>query len=306
MSSQSNKKVNKVTSVSSKDGGFLYTFIVISILLVSVVFSTVLSVIPDDKSALFSDVKTIISYFLGPIAVCLAIGILRYKSKNETLFALSKNFNIKPLIATICIFFGLTFSLSNLNEWFVEFLINCGFSVKTPTLPSKTPINVVLVIISVCILPALVEEFAFRHLILRSLSKTGVMFATLISGALFAFFHMSPAQTIYQFLVGSIYSLIIIYGGNLLYVISIHFLNNLYVVLNYYFFNFNFDQTTTVILTILGFVSLILGIFLLVKNRKVNEVPKLEKKKNRLEFLYGAVMGAVAVLVMWIQGLING
>ncbi len=301
-------KENKSFNITAQDGGFLYSFIITSVLLISIVFSAVLSVLSTQNESIFtSDLTIILGYFLSPIAILIAIGILRYKSKsNIVLTPFSKSFDVKSLIATIFIAFGLMFGLSNLNGLFVEFLKSINLTVSEPSLPSKSVINVILVIISVCVLPAVFEEIAFRGIILKGLSRTGVIFATLISGVLFSLFHMSPAQTVYQFIVGSVYSLIIIYGGNLIYVIAIHFINNLYVVLNYYFFNLSFSGTPLLILTILGSLSLAVGLFLLLKNRKEAKISSNEKKVNRLNFLLGAVLGAVASLVIWLQGLING
>ncbi len=303
-----NRDKQNLNTITSEDGGFAYSFSVISILLCSIIYSTVLSVIASKDLAVFSsDIVILFNYILSPIAICLAIGILRYKSKkNYIALTLSNNFSVKPMIASLLIGFGLMFGLSKLNELFVGVLSSLGLEVSSPTLPTNTPINVILVIISVCLLPSIFEEFLFRGLILKSLSKTGIIFATLISGALFSIFHMSPAQTIYQFVVGCIYSLIIIYGGNLLYTVIIHFINNLYVVLNYYYFNIVFVGTVDVIMTIAGILSLFVGLFILLNGRKAVVIPPNEKRANRINFLLGAVMGVLASLAIWIQGLING
>lgn len=301
-----NRDKQNLNIITAEDGGFAYSFSVIAILLISIIYSTILSVVSvKDATVLSSDIAIILNYILSPIAILLAIGILRYKSKKSHItLTLSKNFSLKPLIASLLIGFGLMFGLSKLNEYFVGFLNGLGLTISTPTLPSSTPINVILVIISVCLLPSIFEEFLFRGLILKSLSKTGILFATLISGGLFSIFHMSPAQTLYQFVVGCLYSLIIIYGGNLLYTIVIHFINNLYIVLNYYYFHIVLDQTADIIMTVAGMLCLIIGVFILIKGRKEVSIPKDEKKANKINFSLGAVMGVIASLVIWIQGLI--
>ena len=301
-----NRDKQNLNIITAEDGGFAYSFSVIAILLFSIVFSTILTVVASkDATVLSSDIVILLNYVLSPIAICLAIGILRYKSKKRYIsLSLAKNFTLKPLVATLLIGFGLMFGLSKLNEYFVGFITDLGLNASSPSLPSNTPLNVILTVISVCLLPAVFEEFLFRGLILKSLSKTGLVFATLISGALFSIFHMSPAQTLYQFVVGCIYSLIIIYGGNLLYTIIIHFINNFYIVLNYYYFHIVFDQTTETIMTIAGMICLIVGVLVLIKGRKEISISKEEKKANKINFLLGAVMGAIAALVIWIQGLI--
>lgn len=303
MKGNSNKNINTITA---EDGGFAYSFSIISILLCSIIYSTILTVIAGKNLSVFSlDLVIIINYLLSPIAIFIAIGILRSKNKKDIFSGIvTKNFQVKPLIASLLIAFGLTFGLSEVNVLFVNFLSGIGVEVASPSLPTYSPINVIMVIIAVCLLPAVFEEFLFRGIILKSLNKTGVVFATVISGLLFSLFHMSPAQTVYQFIVGCLYSLIIIYGGNILYLIIIHFLNNLYIVLNFYYFNIVFDQTTYIIMTVVGLVSLILGVLLLFYKRKPIAVEKGEKKQARINFIVGAILGIVATLVMWIQGLI--
>ena len=303
MNTSGKKNLNTITA---EDGGFAFSFAVIVILLISIIYSTVLSVLAGkDLSVFSSNAVIILNYILSPIAICLAIGILRYKSKkNYIALTLSKNFEVKPFIATLLIGFGLAFGLSEVNLIFVNFLTELGLKVSSPTLPTKTLINVILVILSVCVAPAVIEEFLFRGVILSGLKKTGVVFATLISGALFSLFHMSPSQTIYQFIVGVLYSLIIIYGGNLLYTIVIHFINNLYIVLNHYYFHITFIGASKIIITVIGLVALIVGVILLLKGRKAVKVLKEEKKLNRINFLLGSIMGVIATVFMWIQGLI--
>ncbi len=292
--------------ITAEDGGFAFSFAVIVILLISIIYSTVLSVLAGKDLSLFSSNAVIITnYLLSPIAICLAIGILRYKNKkNYIALTFSKKFELKPFIATLLIGFGLSFGLSEINLIFVNFLTGLGLKVSSPTLPTNTLLNVILVILSVCVLPAVIEEFLFRGIILSGLKKTGVVFATLISGALFSLFHMSPSQTIYQFIVGALYSLIIIYGGNLLYTVIIHFINNLYIILNHYYFNITFTGVNKTIITVIGLVALLVGVILLLKGRKAVEISREEKKLNRINFMLGSIMGVIATVFMWIQGLI--
>ncbi len=294
-----------LNTVTAEDGGFAFSFSVISILLCSIIYSTVLSVVAGKDLSVFSlDAVLIINYLISPIAILIAVGILRSKNKKDLFSGIvTKNFQIKPLIASLLIAFGLIFGLSEVNSIFVNFLNGLGLEVSSPTLPTNTPINVILVIVAVCVLPAVFEEFLFRGIILKGLAKTGVLFACIASGVLFALFHMSPAQTIYQFIVGCLYSLIIIYGGNLLYLIVIHFINNIYVVLNYYYFHISLNGTVYVVMTVIGLIALVLGVALLFYKRKPIPVDKTEQKSLRIKFIIGTIMGLVATLIMWIQGL---
>lgn len=301
MRTVSDKTTKNLLPLSSSDSGFLYSFIVIAVLFVSVVFSAILLALPSkDNGAVI-----LISYFLGPIAILLAIGILRYKSKVEVLSVFAENsFTIETVIATVLIFLGLTFGLSEVNGYFVSFLESLGLTVAVPTLPTKTPLNVILTVITVCVLPAVMEEFAFRGIILSGLKGCGEVFALLVSGGLFALFHMSPSQTVYQFIVGVLYSLIILKGGSLLLTVLAHFLNNFFVVMNYYYFNFTFEGTLKIVTVIIGLLCLAVGVVILLIKKSNDNIDKKTKKQNVINFVLGAVMGLVASIFMWIQGLL--
>lgn len=303
MSKQTDIKTKKNSTVLSSDSGFLYSFIVIAVLFASVLFSIILSVI-NSQNKVDSDVTTIISYIIGPIAILSAIGILRYKNKVEVIPLFSENsFSPFIIIATVLIFLGLTYGLSEVNVYFISFLQSLGLSVSTPTLPINTPLNVIFVIIAVCVMPAIMEEVAFRGLILKGLKGCGEAFAVLVTGGLFAIFHMSPAQTVYQFIVGCVYSLIVIKGGNILLVILAHFINNLYIVLNYYYFNITFEGTAKVVIIIIGVICFVAGLIMLLTRKSGLVIDNKLKKQNKVNFILGAVMGIVASIFMWIQGL---
>lgn len=290
-----------------RDGGYLYSFIVASAILCSLIFSVILTLVSGGEQSVFAlDGVIILNYLISPIAMLLAIGFLRYKRKAPFMVKeLNRKFNKVTLLASILIFIGINISLSNLNVYFITALESLGLKVSSPLLPSKTIGNVVLTIISVCVLPAIVEEYAFRGILTNSLKSTGNLFAIIISGLLFSLFHMSPAQTIYQFLVGALYSAIIIYGGNILYVIVMHFVNNLYIVLNYYFFGFEIVGAWQYVLMAVGLIFLVLGVLLLVKKgEKEIELSKEFKKINRSEFLLGASLGMLISLVTWIVTLV--
>ncbi len=304
---RNNKQDSDNLILLGRDGGYLFSFIVASAILCSLIFSVIITLsFNGDTSVNSQDGVIIINYLISPIAMLLAIGFLRYKrSAPFMVLELNKKFRLIPFISSILIFIGITFSLSELNVYFVTALEGLGLTVSAPTLPSKSVGNVIATIISVCIIPAFVEEYAFRGILVNSLKSTGNLFAIIASGLLFSLFHMSPAQTVYQFLVGALYAMIILYGGNILYAIAMHFVNNLYIVLNYYYFGIEIMGALKIILTIVGLVALVVGVLLLIKKgEKEIELSKEFKKVNRSEFMLGASLGILISAVTWIVTLV--
>ena len=297
---------NEIKNLSAGDSGVLYSFAVISVLLVSIIFSTVMVMLSRGNESVFkSDAVIIINFILGPIAILLAIGVLRLRRKAPIIEALDvKSFDKYSLLATAMIFLGLTFGLAEVNNLFVGFLQKIGLSVSAPSLPKLTFGGVFASVLFVCIVPAVVEETLFRGLILSGLKSTGTVFAVILSGVLFSLFHMSPAQTIYQFIVGAVYALVILYGKNILNTIGMHLLNNLYIVLNYYFWGFTLSGILKPIITIIGILLLVGGIVLLVlKGEKPQK--RQGEKESRVNFILGAILGVIASVAMWISALIG-
>ncbi|MBR3804780.1 MAG: CPBP family intramembrane metalloprotease [Clostridia bacterium] len=304
--SNKEQKQNGIINLSSSDSGVLYSFAVLTVLLVTIIFSTVMvSVAVTNPKVMESDAVIILNYLSGPIAVILAIGILRLKRKAEIFSALDiKSFDKISVISTILIFLGLTFGLSEVNAIFVSWLEKLGLTVSAPTLPEKTIGGIIASVVCVCIIPAVIEETLFRGLILSGLKKSGTMFAVIFSGVIFALFHMNPAQTVYQFIVGSVYALIILYGKNLILTVSMHFINNLYIVLNYYFWNFSFSGAAQIIVTVIGILCLIGGAMLLILKGNKLSTQGEDIKGERAKFIFGALFGIVATAITWIVTLV--
>lgn len=129
--------------------------------------------------------------------------------------------------AKLCVI-GLTFSLMSnyvvdmLNKTFGLFGIeNTGGNIDTGSEP-----NVLLYFLTVAILPALVEEFAFRGVVMGVLRPYSEGLAILISSAAFALMHGNFVQLPFTFCCGLVFAYIDIKTNSLLPSIIIHFFNN--------------------------------------------------------------------------------
>ena len=87
-------------------------------------------------------------------------------------------------------------------------------------------LDVVLFYVSVSVLPALVEEFAFRGVVLNMLRKYSDSLAILVSGVLFGIMHGNFTQFPFALVVGLILGYIAVKTNSLIPGIIIHFLNN--------------------------------------------------------------------------------
>lgn len=122
-------------------------------------------------------------------------------------------------------------SLSFINALFLQWLEKFGYTPASPALPSLQGAKILPVLFVVAVLPAFLEELFFRGILLRGMKKFGVVAAVFYGAALFALYHQSPAQTLYQFICGACFALIAIRSESILPTVVSHFLNNALIVI---------------------------------------------------------------------------
>lgn len=141
-----------------------------------------------------------------------------------------------------------------------------------------------LSLISTVFVPALVEEFACRGLILGSLRKFGEGFSILISALLFGFMHGNFQQIPFAFLVGLVLGFITVKSGTMWVAVLVHGFNNFISVFFSYFMNNVTDEVQNIIYVCYLSLSMLLGIVavLMLKNR-LNDFFKFKKADTEAE-----------------------
>ena len=129
--------------------------------------------------------------------------------------------------------FGLMFSLSELNGYFIGFLEKLGYRGAGVALPSLEGWNLLPALLVIALLPAIFEETLFRGILVKNMSAAewGTGAAALLSGALFALFHGKPEQTLYQFVCGVCFALLTLRAGSILPAMAAHFCNNAVILI---------------------------------------------------------------------------
>lgn len=123
--------------------------------------------------------------------------------------------------------FGLNYLWAMIYTMLITMFPNAGFenSEFGLEMPEKTG-EIIVYSIFVCIIAPITEEFLFRGVILRSLSKYGTVFAGVTSAVLFGLLHGNFQQTPMAFLVGLVLAYAAIRTGSLRLPILIHFVVN--------------------------------------------------------------------------------
>lgn len=243
------------------------------------------------------------NYFL--VSVALFVGfIITYRKQNLVIYDVTNvKFGLKFVWIIILVAFGALFGLSSLNDYFVAFLEKFGYVADMVTLPEKSFASVTSVIIFVAVIPAVMEELVFRGLLLKGAENFGKIQAVLVTAAAFSLYHTSPAQTIYQFVIGVIYGFVALSSGSVIPTTILHFLNNFVIIVIYYFFpSFALEGSIKIIVTILGVLAVAVALFITLKGVSLKKEDKNDKA-SIVEYVSYLAPGFLICLVMWITNL---
>ena len=127
---------------------------------------------------------------------------------------------------SLCMVAQIMATLIGINMSLFGIDINEGLDMKVGT----SAFDIVMNTICTAIIPALVEEFAYRGLVLGVLKKHDNMLAVFGSAFLFGMLHGNFAQIPFAFVVGLILGYVRVKTDSMLPGILIHFCNNFYAV----------------------------------------------------------------------------
>lgn len=136
-----------------------------------------------------------------------------------------KDAMIASTIGLVCI---ITFVL--LQTWSVGVFSRLGYNEPEFNMLMNNFGEYLLLVFALAVLPGIIEELLFRGLIQRGFMGFGAVTAMFMSAVLFSLFHLSPAQTVYQFFFGLILAWVYFRTKNLTIPIILHFINNFLII----------------------------------------------------------------------------
>lgn len=128
-----------------------------------------------------------------------------------------------------CVFFGAAVCmLANIPANVVSNVQKAfGFSGDLPEMPlNDDPRVLVLYVVTIAVIPPIVEELLFRGMILQSLRRYGDGFAVVASAILFGLYHGNFIQMVFAFIAGLAMALVVVRTGSLWTSVLIHLINN--------------------------------------------------------------------------------
>ncbi len=136
----------------------------------------------------------------------------------------------KPLktLPLIMLGLGAAMVINLLVSQFVTLLENYGINTDAPSLEMPQSVfGASIYLFALTVVPAVVEEFAFRGIVLGSLKKYGSGYAIIISALLFGLMHGNVVQIPFATLLGLVMGYVAVATGSIIPCVIIHFLNNL-------------------------------------------------------------------------------
>lgn len=301
-----------IKKLSRLSGGAFLTLSLISSIVVYVVLYSLMAVgfTYDNVVKLFDDpffqqyFQITVSSFMFIVPFTLFFKLSGHKLSKIIDFGLPKTkawFPIVLLGVGFCAFANIA---NNIAASFFEG-IGINYEVDFGENP-KGIIGFLLSFLATAVVPALVEEFACRGVVLGALKKYGEGFAILVSSILFGLIHGNFQQIPFAFLVGLILGFITVKCGSIWPAVLIHFYNNFSSVVFDYIFADMAVNMQNVIYTVYLSVCLLIGLVALLFLAKDSDIFKLssadteasEKQKYKWFFTTETVILVIVVCLV--------
>lgn len=176
-----------------------------------------------------SGLTVILSIFMILIPFFMLFLFVNRKEKEVTkVFEKKPPLQMLPFI--IVVSFAVIFFCNYITTISTSILGLFGIKAEMPE-AEKNLIGVPMIlfeIFSTALVPAVIEEFAIRGVLLQKLRKYGDTFAIIASSIIFGLMHMNLVQFIFATLLGIFISYAVIRTGSIWTGIAIHFCNNAY------------------------------------------------------------------------------
>lgn len=215
---------------------FLYAMLLpyVAVFLLYAVYSVIASSI-NMKYDSFMETLPVVMINAVFMQLCFVVIYFAFVHKRRINFVTASKLNVKPnawmLAICICMGFALLWFSTPTMDLFERGLIAIGCDIKSDLgFELNSAGTIIFAILCLGILPAFVEEFIFRGVILQGLRKYGNCFAIIASALLFMLIHGNIQQTIYQFVFGVLAGYLVIKTGSLWVSIVIHAINNTFVI----------------------------------------------------------------------------
>ena len=216
--------------------GIVSGICVISYVIIQNLMSLVVAMTPL-RELYFSDptMQSVVTIFMSIFSLLVPFGIggmLISRKTGERVFNFEKPVSGKLMVFAVPLGFFVCLAGNYISSIFVNIMSDIGFSLSSPDfdVPSDIPGRIVY-LVSIAVVPALVEEFAIRGAVLQPLRRYGDKFAIIASAIIFAVLHGNLIQAPFALIAGIALGYAVCITNSIWTGVLIHFCNNLYSVI---------------------------------------------------------------------------
>ena len=252
----------------------------------------------------FQEGQTIITYITMMAIQLLNVLIVFVATKKREYLSCYKiaKVSVKNVVLSVLLGVATIVGMFLIAQYVHEFFVSLGVKASEIDISGG---YVILAILSTVILAPIGEELVFRYVLCDALENRSKALAVVLSALAFAFMHMSPMQTVYQFALGCVLAPVVIKSGNVVYAMITHATSNLVVIILSLFTlpTIPTNNPLTLVLAIVLFVFALLVVVLMLskmsKSASDRACVKYEKEEKVTASIVYAI-GFAVCLVMWI------
>ncbi len=255
------------------------------------------------------DFQSVVNIFFSIFSILIPFGIGGYFIKKRTqtdVFNLDRPVDTKLMIFAVPLGFLVCLAGNYVTGIFVDFMDEIGVHLSAPEFSVPSGFGGRLIyIVSIAVIPPLVEEFAVRGVVMQPLRKYGDKFAILASAFVFAVLHGNLIQAPFALIAGIGIGYAVCVTNSVWTGVLIHAANNLYSVIIEFMIEDITDEAMLdnvyLISTIaLYAVSIVGSVVFIVMSRRYKNPPVytvLTESRKMLSFMQSIPM-VIALIIM--------
>lgn len=264
------------------------------------------------RAAYYSDpdFQSVVAVIFSVSSILIPFGVGGHfisKRTNTDVFNLSKPVSNKLMLTAVPFGFFICLVGNYITSCFVDFVDKFGVHLTAPE--TETPSGFggrLLYVLSIAVIPPLVEEFAVRGVVMQPLRKYGDKFAILASAVVFAVLHGNLVQAPFALIAGIGIGYAVCITNSVWTGVLIHAMNNLYSVAVEFMIADIADEAmldkvyiiTTVILYALSIAGSVFFV-ILKKNRKLMPSFTALREKNKMFAFIWSIPMIIALMIMY-------
>lgn len=221
----------EIKRVGKAAGLIIIAYVLIQNLISILIYLSPIGVIYEKDPAM----QSVIAIFLSVLGLLLpfaAGGYFINKGKSIPMVDFRKPVSIPLMLSATALGFFVCLTGNYVTSIFVDLMSEVGITLSAPEFSPPSDFGGRLIYtLSIAVVPALVEEFAVRGVILQPLRKYGDRFAILASALIFAVMHGNLIQAPFALIAGIGIGYAVCITNSIWTGILIHFCNNLYSVI---------------------------------------------------------------------------